>query len=69
MVTVMALVTGLPWWAVRLPSELAAPLRTGDPSVVGYVDQGRLVLDLIAVDPRDDSVVVDAVRQAARTCT
>ena len=59
----------LPSAAVRLPSDLAAPLRTGDPSVVGYVDQGRLVLDLIAVDPRDDPVVVDAVRQAARTCT
>jgi L-seryl-tRNA(Ser) seleniumtransferase len=59
----------LPSAAVRLPSELAAPLRTGEPSVVGYVDQGWLVLDLVAVDPRDDSVLVDAVRQAARACT
>ena len=59
----------LPSAAVRLPAGLAAPLRTGDTPVLGYVDQGQLVLDLIAVDPRDDPVVVEAVRQAARTCT
>ena len=59
----------LPSAAVRLPPELAAPLRTGEPAVVGYVDQGRLVLDLIAVDPRDDALVVEAVRRAARSCT
>ena len=41
----------LPSAAVRLPPELAVPLRTGDPAVVGYVEQGRLVLDLIADRP------------------
>jgi L-seryl-tRNA(Ser) seleniumtransferase len=59
----------LPSAAVRLPPELAVPLRTGDPAVVGYVEQGRLVLDLIAIDPRDDDRVVEAVRRAARSCT
>jgi L-seryl-tRNA(Ser) seleniumtransferase len=59
----------LPSAAVRLQSSLAAPLRTGSPAVVGYVEHGRLVLDLIAVDPRDDAVLTEAVRQVASACT
>ena len=59
----------LPSAAVRLPSTLAQPLRTGDPSVVGYVEHGRLVLDLIALDPADDDVLVAAVGQAVHACT
>ncbi|RLV49644.1 L-seryl-tRNA(Sec) selenium transferase [Nocardioides mangrovicus] len=52
----------LPSAAVALPAELAAPLRTGAAPVVGHVNEGRLLLDLIAVDPADDAVLVDAVR-------
>jgi L-seryl-tRNA(Ser) seleniumtransferase len=52
--------------AVALPAGLAAELRLGSPPVVGHVEQGRLLLDLIAVEPRDDAVVVDAVRAAAK---
>ena len=59
----------LPSAAVRLPASYAKPLRTGDPAVVGYIDQGRLVLDLIAVDPRDDEALVQAVLKVASACT
>ena len=41
----------LPSAAVRLPPRLAVPLRAGDPPVVGYVEHGRLLLDLMAVRP------------------
>jgi L-seryl-tRNA(Ser) seleniumtransferase len=57
----------LPSAAVRIPASLAAPLRTGSTPVVGYVDHGRLVLDLLAVDPRDDDALVEAVRRAAKS--
>jgi L-seryl-tRNA(Ser) seleniumtransferase len=35
----------LPSFACALPEELEAPLRTGDPAVVGIVRDGRLLLD------------------------
>jgi L-seryl-tRNA(Ser) seleniumtransferase len=40
-------------------------LRLGRPPVVGHVREGRLLLDLLAVDPADDDVLVEAVRRAA----
>ncbi|MCW2791228.1 MAG: L-seryl-tRNA(Sec) selenium transferase [Nocardioides sp.] len=51
--------------AVALPRRLAEPLRL-DPvhPVVGRVERGRLLLDLIAVPPEDDALLVDAVRRA-----
>ncbi|MGN6577982.1 MAG: L-seryl-tRNA(Sec) selenium transferase, partial [Nocardioides sp.] len=52
----------LPSAAVALPAALAGPLRLGRPPVVGRVEAGRLLLDLIAVPPRDDALLVDAVR-------
>ncbi len=55
----------LPSAAVALPSRLAAPLRRGDLPVVGHVQGGRLLLDLIAVPPETDALLVDAVRRAA----
>ncbi len=51
----------LPGWAVALPVELAAPLRRGDPSVIGRVAGDRLLLDLRCVPPGDDLLVRDAV--------
>ena len=42
-----------------------APLRTGTPPVLGRVERGRLLLDLLAVAPDDDDVVAEAVRRAA----
>jgi L-seryl-tRNA(Ser) seleniumtransferase len=56
---------GLPSAAVALPERLAGRLRTGDPAVVGRVVRGRLLLDLLAVEPKEDADLVDAVRRAA----
>jgi L-seryl-tRNA(Ser) seleniumtransferase len=52
--------------AVALPSALAVPLRALDPAVVGHVERGRLLLDLIAVPADLDDVVVEAVRQVVK---
>jgi L-seryl-tRNA(Ser) seleniumtransferase len=49
-------------WAVSVPAELTAPLREGNPCIVGRIVAGRLLLDLRCVDPDDDDVVVSAVR-------
>jgi L-seryl-tRNA(Ser) seleniumtransferase len=54
----------LPSAAVALPEELAAPLRTGGDPVVGHVQGGRLLLDLLAVPPEDDARIVAAVLAA-----
>jgi L-seryl-tRNA(Ser) seleniumtransferase len=55
----------LPSAAVALPAALAEPLRTGEPSVVGHVHDGRLHLDLLTVPEDADAVLVEAVRRAA----
>ena len=52
----------LPSAAVALPASLAEPLRAGSPPVVGHVTGGRLLLDLIGLDPADDADLADAVR-------
>lgn len=54
----------LPSAAVSLPAFLAAPLRTGVPAVMGHVRDGRLLLDVLAIDPADDATLVSAVRRA-----
>ena len=55
----------LPSAAVALPPALAEPLRLGDPSVVGHVKDGRLLLDLLTVPASAEALVVEAVRRAA----
>jgi L-seryl-tRNA(Ser) seleniumtransferase len=62
----------LPSSAVSLPTALAAPLRTGPavrrgalPAVVGRIEDDRLLLDLRAVAPADDRLIVSAVLAAA----
>ncbi len=52
----------LPSAAVALPAALAEPLRRAQPPVVGRVEGGRLLLDLVAVPARDDALLVEAVR-------
>ncbi|MPY79529.1 MAG: L-seryl-tRNA(Sec) selenium transferase [Actinophytocola sp.] len=47
--------------AVSLPVWFAAALRAGHPPVVGHVDDGRCLLDLLAVDPADDEALEKAV--------
>ena len=52
--------------AVAIPGEQALldRLRSGEPSVVGYLRQGRVVLDLRTVDPADDEALIGAVTAA-----
>jgi L-seryl-tRNA(Ser) seleniumtransferase len=47
-----------------VPERLAAALRTGAAPVVGRVHQGRLLLDLLALDPADDERLAGAVVEA-----
>ena len=51
----------LPSAAVSLPESCALPLRTGTPSVVGRLENGRCLLDLRTVAPEDDEAVLRAV--------
>ena len=55
--------------AVALPAHLAGPLRLdATHPVVGHVERGRLLLDLIAVAPEDDALLASSVRRAASSC-
>lgn len=56
----------VPGEALSLPGDdaLLARLRHGRPPVVGYLRQGRLLLDLRTVDPEDDAALTAAVRLA-----
>ncbi|HVX39679.1 MAG TPA: L-seryl-tRNA(Sec) selenium transferase [Gemmatimonadaceae bacterium] len=45
-------------------TELERRLREGEPTVVARVREGRVLLDLRTIFPRDDEVVVAAVRAA-----
>jgi L-seryl-tRNA(Ser) seleniumtransferase len=62
--------------AVSLPPSLAEPLRAGaqvrsgrHPAVVGRVTDGRLLLDLFAIDPADDENLAAAVLAGAGRVT
>jgi L-seryl-tRNA(Ser) seleniumtransferase len=59
----------LPGWAVALPANLARPIRTGRPPIVGRMDDGRLLLDLRCVPPDLDGRVADSVRAATAAVT
>ncbi|PZG41873.1 L-seryl-tRNA(Sec) selenium transferase [Spongiactinospora gelatinilytica] len=56
----------LPSAAVSLPARFATPLRTGEPPVVGRVEDGRLLLDLRAVPEGRDADLVKAITAAVR---
>jgi L-seryl-tRNA(Ser) seleniumtransferase len=51
----------LPGWAVAVPEDFAAPLRTGNPPVLGRVERGRALLDLRCVQPTSDEDLAAAV--------
>ncbi|WP_326664913.1 L-seryl-tRNA(Sec) selenium transferase [Streptomyces sp. NBC_00385] len=55
----------LPSCALSLPDDLAEPLRTGEPAVLGRVVRGRLLLDLRCVPQESDSDILAAVLRAA----
>jgi L-seryl-tRNA(Ser) seleniumtransferase len=59
---------GIPAEAVVLPQDdaLLRRMRLGEPPVVAYQKDGRLVLDLRTIDPDDDSSLIAAVRAARR---
>lgn len=52
-------------WAVSLPQAWAEPLRLGDPAVLARVQGGRTLLDVRALAPHQDAVLVAAVRGVA----
>ena len=56
----------IPGEALALPGgdALLARLRHGEPPVIGYLRQGRLILDLRTVAPEDDEALIGAVRIA-----
>jgi L-seryl-tRNA(Ser) seleniumtransferase len=61
----------LPSAAISLPDWLAAPLRSGaevragaQPAVAGRIAEGRLLLDLYAIEPSDDDRLAAAVLAA-----
>jgi L-seryl-tRNA(Ser) seleniumtransferase len=54
----------LPGPAVAVPVELAAPLRAGDPPVVGRIADGRLLLDVRTLTDVEAAEAAAAVRAA-----
>jgi L-seryl-tRNA(Ser) seleniumtransferase len=52
----------LPGWAIALPVHFAERLRTGDPAVVGRVENDHCLLDLRCIEPADDHRLAAAVR-------
>jgi L-seryl-tRNA(Ser) seleniumtransferase len=49
----------------RSADRLLTALRRATPSVVGRIEEGRVVLDLRTVDPAADTALIAAVREAA----
>ncbi len=49
--------------AVALPEAMSAPLRLGEPPIVGHVHDGRLYLDLLTVPAAHDDTLVAAARR------
>jgi L-seryl-tRNA(Ser) seleniumtransferase len=54
----------LPSFACALEESLAAPLRAGDPPVVGVVRDGRLLLDCLTLTDEEAEEAASAVRAA-----
>ncbi|MGY1723400.1 L-seryl-tRNA(Sec) selenium transferase [Blastococcus sp. SYSU DS0533] len=59
----------LPGAAVALAERFAEPLRLGATPVVGYVEDGRTLLNLRSVPPDADDALADAVLEVARRWT
>ncbi len=52
----------IPSFGVDLAGDRTAALRAHDPPVIARAREGRTILDLRAVEPTDDEVIVDALR-------
>ncbi len=46
------------------PTRVLAALRSGEPPVIGRIEDGRVVLDLRTVDPEQDGDLAEAVERA-----
>ena len=53
----------LPSVTLDLPPELATPLRRRTPPIIGYIERGKLKLDLRTILPSQDAEVVAALRE------
>ena len=53
-----------PSFACAVEESLAAPLRTGEPPVVGVVRDGKLLLDCLTLTDAEVEIVADAVARA-----
>ncbi len=53
----------IPSFGVRLAGDHLDALRADDPPVIARARDGMTVLDLRAVDPADDAIVVAALRR------
>jgi len=60
-----------PSWAVALdtpaPDRLAAALRHAEPPVIGRIEDNRVLLDLRAILPEQDAILVVAIQGALTT--
>ncbi len=58
---------GVPTWCAAIGGEgveeLARDLRAREPAIIGRLHEGQLHLDPRAVDPADDELVADAIRE------
>ncbi|WP_040336957.1 L-seryl-tRNA(Sec) selenium transferase [Candidatus Blastococcus massiliensis] len=59
----------LPGVAISLPPTFAEPLRLGGRPVVGYLEDGRTLLNLRSLAPEDDGALTDAVLEVAAAWT
>ena len=55
----------LPGWALRLPTRLADPLRSGEVPVVGRVADGACLIDLRCIPKDQDQVLAEQIIAAA----
>lgn len=55
----------LPGWALRLPTRLADPLRSGEVPVVGRVADGACLIDLRCIPEDQDQVLAEQIIAAA----
>ena len=58
-----------PGFAVALPAGFAEPLRLGARPVVGYLEEGRTLLNLRSLAPGDDDALTEAVLEVAEKWT
>ena len=62
--TVPSIGVALAGSTARSATGLLGSLRTGDPCVIGRIERHRVVLDLRAIAPEDDEMLVGAVARA-----